>query len=126
MCQRKGGGRDVLKGNVLSRIVSKVLMDKGILGVRWEEVLLLVVTVLGLVGGNVGEEFEVIGGSGGDGGTGDDVVGGVGDVKKREVLDVVKGGPDKFWRRGARRRNDGRGGSEGVGIWAGVVPGVEV
>ena len=122
----KGGSRDVLKGNVLSRIVSKVLMDKGILGGRREEVLLLVVPVFGLVGGNMGKEFEVVGGSGGDGGTSDDVGGGVGDVEEGEVLDVVKGGPDEFWRRRARRGSDRRGGAEGIGTRTWVVPGVKV
>ena len=94
----KGGGQDVLKGHVFLRIVSKVLMDKGILGGRWEEIFLLVVAVLGLVLGNVGKEFEVVGGSGGDRGTGDDICGGVRDVKEWVVLDVVKGRPDKLWR----------------------------
>ena len=71
----KGGGRDVLSSNVASRIKSKVLVHKGVLGGRWEEVLLLVVAVLRLVGSDVGEEFEVVGGSGGDGSTGDDIGG---------------------------------------------------
>ena len=74
----KGGGQDVLKGNILLRIVSKMLVDKGILGGRREDILLLVITVLGLVGGDVGKEFEVVGRSGGDGGTGDDVGGEIG------------------------------------------------
>ena len=87
---------------------------------------MLVVTVFGLVGGDVGEEFEVVGRSGGDGGTGDNVGGGVGDVKEGEVLDVVKGRPDKLWRWGARGRSDGRGGTEGVCTWAWVVPSVEI
>ena len=103
---RKGGGQDVLKGNVLLRIVSKMLVDKGILGGRWEDILLFVVMVFGLVGGDVGKELEVVGGSRGDGGTGDDVGRGIGDVEEGEVLDVVKGGPDKFWRWGARRGSD--------------------
>ena len=94
----KGGGRDVLSSNVLSRIESKVLVDKGVLGGRREDVFLLVVAVLRLVGGDVGKEFKVIGGSGGDGGTGDDIDRGVGDVEEWEVLDVVKSGPDKLWR----------------------------
>ena len=122
----KGGGRDVLSSNVFSRIESKVLVHKGILGGRWEDILLLVVTVLGLVSGDVGEEFEVIGWGGGDGGTGDDIGGRVGDVEERVILDVVKGGPDKLWRWGARRGSDWGGGAEGVGTRTWVVPGVEV
>ena len=97
---------------MLSKIVSRVLVDKGILGGRWEEVLLLVVTVLRFVGGDVGKKFEVVTRSGGDGGTGDEIGGGVGDVEEGMVLDVVKGGPDKLWRWGAGRESDGRGGTE--------------
>ena len=87
---------------------------------------MLVVAVLRFVGGDVGKEFEVVGGSGGDGGTSDDVGGGVGDVEEREVLDVIKGRPDKLWRWGVRRGSDRRGGAEGKGVRAGVIPGVEV
>ena len=122
----KGGGRDVLSSNVFSRIESKVLVHEGVLGGRWEDVLLLVVTVLRLVGGDVSEELKVVGGSGGDGGAGDDVGGGIGDVEEREVLNVVKGGPDKLWRWGARRGSDGGRGTEGVSTWARIVPGIEV
>ena len=122
----KGGGRDVLKGNVLSRIVSKVLVDKGVLGGRREDVLLFVITVFRLVGGDVGKKFEVVGGSGGDGGTGDNIGGGVRDVEEGEVLDVVKGGPDEFGRWGVRRGSDWGGGAEGVGTRTGIIPGVEV
>ena len=122
----KGGGRDVLSGNVLSRIESKVLVHEGVLGGRRKDVLLFIVAVLGFVGGDVGEEFEVVGRSGGDGGTGDDISRGVGDVEEGIVLDVVKGGPDEFWRWGARRGSDGGRGTEGVGTRTWVVPGVEV
>ena len=111
---------------MLSKIVSKVLVDKGILGGCWEKVLLLVVMVFGLVGGDMGEEFEVVGRSRGDGGTGDNIGGGVGDVEEGIVFDVVKGGPDELWRCRARRGSDGRGGAEGVGTGTWVVPGVEV
>ena len=126
LCLWKGGSRDVLKGNILLRIVSKVLMDKGVLGGRREDIFLLVVVVFGLVGGNVGKKLEVVGGSGGNGGTGDDVGGGLGDIEERVVLDVVKGGPDELWRWGARRGSDGRGRAEGVGTRTWVIPGVEV
>ena len=95
--RRKGGGRDVLKDNVFCKIVSKVLMDKGVLGGRREDILLFIIIVLRLIGGDVGKEFKVIGGSGGDGGTGNDVGWGVGDVEEGKVLDVVKNGPDKLW-----------------------------
>jgi len=80
---------------VLSKIVSKVLVDEGVLGRRGEKVLFLVFAVLKLVGGDVGEDVKANNGGGGDGGTGDDVGGTVGDVEEREVFDVVKGSPDR-------------------------------
>ena len=122
----KGGGRDVLSCNVLLRMESKMLVDKGVLGGRREEVLLLVVVVLGFVDGDVSKGFEAVGRSGGDGGTGDNVGGGVRDVEERVVLRVVKSGPDKFWRWGVRRGSDRRGGAEGVGAGTWVIPSVEV
>jgi len=92
------GSRDVLKDNVFSKIVSKVLVDEGVLGGCGKKVLFLVFMVLGLVGGNVGEDIKTINWGRGDGGAGDDIIGAVWDVKKREVLDVVKGGPDRSGR----------------------------
>ena len=82
--------------------------------------------VLSFIGSDVGEGFEVVGRSGGDRGTGNNVGGGVGDVRKREVLDSVKDGPDKLWRWGARRGSNRRGRAEGIGTGTWVVPGVEV
>ena len=64
----KGGGRDVLSSNVFSRIESKVLVHKGVLSGRGEEIFLFVIAILGLVLGDVGKELKVVGGSGGDGG----------------------------------------------------------
>ena len=77
---------------MFSRIKSKVLVHKGILGGHREEILLLVVAVLGFIGGDVGKGLKVVSRSGGDRGTGDDVGRGVGDVEERDILDVVKGG----------------------------------
>ena len=111
---------------MLSRIESKVLVHKGVLGGRGKEVFLLVITVFDFVGGDVGEDFKVVGGSGGDGGTGNDVHRGIWDVEEGIVLRVVKSGPDKFWRWGARRGSDGGRRTESVGTGAGIVPGVEV
>jgi len=72
---------------------------------------LLVFAVLRLVGGDMGEDVETINWGGGDGGTGNDIIRAVWDVKKREVLDVVKGGPDRSGRWGilklGRLRVDG-------------------
>ena len=74
----------------------------------------------------MGKGFEVGDRSGGDRGAGDDVGGGVRDVEEGKVLNVVKGGPDELWRWGARRGSNRRGGVIGVGVQAGVIPGVEV
>ena len=72
---------------------------------------MLIFAVLRLVGGDVGEDVETINWGGGDGGTGDNIIGAVWDIKKREVLDVVKGGPDRSGRWGilklGRLRVDG-------------------
>jgi len=96
----KGGGQDVLSCNVLLRIVSKVLVDKRVLGGCRKEVFLFVLMVLGLVGGDMGEDVKTDNWGRGDGGAGDDISGTVRDVEEREVLDIVKGGPDRSrrWR----------------------------
>jgi len=99
---------------VFSRIVSKVLVDKGVLGGHGEEVFLLVFLVLGLVGGDVGEDVKANDWSGGDGGTGDDVGGTVRDIEEREVLDVVKGGPDRSGRWGILKLGGLRSGIDGL------------
>jgi len=82
---------------MFSKIVSKVLMDKGILSGCWEEVLFLVFTVLGLVGGDMGKDVKTKDRGGGDGGTGDDIGRAIRDVEG-EVFDVVEGGPDRSGR----------------------------
>jgi len=91
----EGGSQDVLKGNVLSKIVSKVLVDKGVLGRHREKVLFLIFMVLTFVEGDMGEGAEIIGDDRGLGSAGDDVGGAVGNVEEGEILDVVKGGPDR-------------------------------
>jgi len=82
---------------VLSKIVSKVLVDKRVLGGRGEEILLFIFMVLGFVEGNMGESIKVIVDGRGLGGASDDVVRAVRDVEEGEVLNVVKGGPDRSW-----------------------------
>ena len=81
---------------MLSKIVSKVLMDKGILGGRREEVFLLVFSVLELMGGDVGEDVETKDGGRGDRGTGDDIVRAIGDVEEGVVFLVVKDRPGEL------------------------------
>ena len=78
---------------MLSKIISKVVMDKRVLGGRREEILFFVLTVLGFMGGDVGEDVKTNNWGRGDGGAGDDIGGTVRDVKEWEVLDVVKGRP---------------------------------
>jgi len=81
---------------VFSKIVSKVLIDKGILGGHWEEVLFLVFTILGFIEGNMGEGVETEDRGGRDRRTSDDVLWAVRDIEEREVLDIVKSGPDEL------------------------------
>jgi len=83
---------------VFSKIVSKMLVDKGILGGRREEILFFVLMVLGLVGGDMGKDIKTDNWGRGDGGAGNNIGGTVRDVEEREVLDVVKGGPDRSGR----------------------------
>jgi len=81
---------------VLSKIVSKVLVDVGVLGGCREEIFLLVFTVLGFVGGDMGEDVKTEDGGGRDGGTGDDIGGTVWNVEEGVILEVVKNRPSKF------------------------------
>jgi len=92
----KGGSRDVLKDNVFSKIVSKVLMDKRILGGRREEVFLFVFLVLGLVGSNVGKDVKTDNWGRGDGSAGDDISGAVRDVEEGIIFWVVEDRPGKL------------------------------
>jgi len=96
---------------MLSKIVSKVLVDEGVLGGRGEKVLFLIFTILRFIEGDMGESVKAVDGGRGDGGASDNILWAVWDVKKREVLDVVKGGPDRSGRWGilklGRLRVDG-------------------
>jgi len=96
------------------------------LGGHREEILLLVFLVLGLVEGNVGEGVKTGSRSRGDRGTGDNICRAVRDIEEGIIFQVVKGGPDKFWRRRARRGSNRRGGVVGIGTRTWVVPGVEI
>ena len=91
----KEGGQDVLSCNVLLRIVSKVLVDKRVLGGCREEILFFVLMVLGFVGGDMGEDVKTNNWGGGDGGASDNIGGTVRDIEEREVLNIVKGRPDR-------------------------------
>ena len=75
--------------------MSKVLVDKGVLGGHRKEAFLFVFVVGRLIGGNVDKEFKVIGWGWGVGSTGDNVLGTVRDVEEGVLFRVVKGRPDK-------------------------------
>jgi len=107
---------------VFSKIVSKVLVDVGVLGGRREEILSFVFSVLGFVGGDVGKDVETGDGSGGDGGTGDDVSGAVRDVEEGVIFRVVKDGPSEL--RGWGTGDDGLEDAGGDVKRAWVIPGV--
>jgi len=81
---------------MLSKIVSKVLVDVGVLGGHREKIFLFVFMVLGFVGGDVGEDIETEDGGGRDGGTGDDIGRTVWNVEEGVVLWVVKDWPSEF------------------------------
>ena len=112
---------------MFSKIVSKVLVDVGVLGGRREEVFLFVFAVGWFVGSDVSEDVKTKDWGGGDGGAGDDVCGGVGDVEG-EVFDVVEGGPDRSGRWGILKlgglRDDRLKDAGGDVKRAWVVPGV--
>jgi len=81
---------------VASRISSKDSFNVGVLGGGRKEVLLLVVTILGFVGGDVGEDVKTINWGGGDTGTGDDVSEAIRDVEEGIIFLVVKDGPSEL------------------------------
>jgi len=92
---------------VLFKIVSKVLVDEGVLGGCWEKVFFLVFSVLGLVGGDVGKDVKTKNRGGGDGDTGDDVSRTVRDVEEGVVLWVVKDWPGELGGWGTWDRSNG-------------------
>jgi len=107
---------------VASRISSKDSFDEGVLGGGRKEVLLFVFPVLGLVGGDVGEDVETEDGGRRDGGTGNDVGRAVRNVEEGVVLLVIKDGPGKFGGWGMRDDGLEDAGSDVERAW--VVPSV--
>ena len=81
---------------MLSKIVSKVLVDEGVLGGRGEKVLFLVFPILRFIEGDVGEGLKTEDGGGGDGGTSDDVRRAIRDVEEGVVLWVIEGRPSEL------------------------------
>jgi len=115
---------------VSSKIVSKVLVDEGVLSGRGEKVFFLVLVILKFIGSDVGKGVEAIGRSGGDGDTGDNILRAVRDVAEGVVLDVVKGRPDRSggWGilklGGLRSRGDGLEDTGGNVKGAWIVPSI--
>jgi len=92
---------------VFSKIVSKVLMDKGVLSGRREEVLFLVFMILGFVEGDVGKGVEAVDRGRRDRGTGDDICRTVRDVEEWVILRVVKDRPGELGGWGIWDRSNG-------------------
>jgi len=111
---------------VFSKIVSKVLVDVGVLGGRREEIFLLVLTVLGFVGGDVGEDVETEDGGGRDGGTCDDIGGAVWDVEEGVVFWVVENRPSELGGWGTGDKGSGHWGSVCIELRAWEIPSVVV
>jgi len=107
---------------VASWVSSKDSFDEGVLGGGGKEVLLFVLMVLGLVGGDVGEDIKTEDRGGRDGSTGNDVGGAVRNVEKGVVLRVIKDGPGKFGGWGTRDDGLEDAGSDVERTW--VVPSV--
>jgi len=78
------------------RICSKDLVDKGVLGRRWEEVVLSKKTEVFLVMSSVGKDLKTGMEGGRQGCAGDDVLRAVWNVREWVVLLVFKSGPDKL------------------------------
>jgi len=108
---------------VFCKIVSKVLVDKRVLGGRGEEVFFFVLMVLGLVGGDMGKNVKTEDWDGGYRSTGDDVGGTIRNVEEREVFNIVKGGPVDGRRRGVLEFGGLRNGVDGLEDAGGDVEG---
>jgi len=105
---------------MLSKIMSKVLVDEGILGGHREEVLFFVFTILRFIEGDMGKAVEAVDGGRRDGDTGNNVLGTVGDVEKGKVFNIVKDRPDEL--RGLRDDGLEDTGGNIKGTW--VVPSI--
>jgi len=111
---------------VLSKIVSKVLVDEEVLGGRGEEVFLFILMVLGFVGGDVGKDVKTNNWGRGDGSTGDDISRAVRDVEEGVILWVVKDRPGEFRGWGMWDKRSGCWGSVSVKIRTWEIPSIVV
>jgi len=103
----KGGSRDVLKVSVFSRIVSKVLVDKGVLGWQGEFTILFKEMEVVFMVDDVGKDTKFVADDGRQGYASDDIGRAVWDVEERVVLLVFKSGPDKLGTWGTWDRSKG-------------------
>jgi len=106
---------------VLFKIVSKVLVDVGVLGRCREEVLFLIFPILGLVGGDVSKDVEAGDWGRRNRGTGDDICGAVRNIEG-VVFWVVEDRPSEL--RGWGTGDDGLEDAGGDVKRAWVIPGV--
>jgi len=111
---------------VLSNIMSKVLVDKGILGGCGEEVLFLVFTILRFVEGDMGKGVKAIIWGGRDGSTGDNVSGAVRDVEEGVILWVVKDRPGELGGWGMWDKRSGCWGSVSIKIRTWEIPSIVI
>ena len=111
---------------MFSKIVSKVLVDKGVLGGRRKEVFLFVLTVLELVGGDVGENIKTDDWGRGYGSTGDDIGGTVGDVEEGIVFQIVKDRPGELGGWGTGDERSGCWGTVSVKVGTWEIPSIVV
>jgi len=102
------------------------LFNEGVLGGCGKEVLLLIFTVLGLVGGDMGEDIKTDNWGGGDRSTSDNVCGAVGDVEEGVVLWVVKDRPSELGSWGAWDKRSRCWGSVSVKIGTWEIPSIVV
>jgi len=111
---------------VFSKIVSKVLVDKRVLGGHGEEVLFLVFIILGLMGGDVSKDIKTNNWGRRDGGAGDDIGRAVRDVEEGVVLWVVKDRPGKFGGWGSWDKRSRCRGSVSVKVGTWEIPSIVV
>jgi len=111
---------------VLSKIVSKVVIDKRVLGGCGKEILFFILTVLGFMGGDVGKDIKTNNWGGGDRGAGDDIGGTVRDVEEGVILRVVKDRPGELGGWGTWDKRSGCWGSVGVKIGTWEIPSIVV
>ena len=121
----KGGSQDVLKGNMSSRICSKDLVDKRVLGRQGKKVVLFEETEVFLTVDSIGKDVKIGMEDGGWRCTSDDIGGAVWDIEEQVVLLVFKSGPDKLGELGDDGLEDTEGNVKGTWVVPSVVRALE-